>query len=166
MVSAPRTNIHDDTTMFIILLLHSSGSGTCCYADQYSDGKDCQSCIDGANCSFLGSKLATLQLKPGYWRASSDTTDIRECWLAEACVKNNTLTTTAAATTTAAIRRITDTAAIDQVNGNDVGNIYCADGYKGPCKFFAVLSVHLVILFVNSLYCDSCIYKAYCYDRS
>jgi hypothetical protein len=125
--------------MTIISFSYSSGSGTsCCYADQYSHGKKCQSCLDGANCSFVGSSLASLQLNPGYWRASNLTTDVRECWLAEACVKikkKHTLTTTAAATASAATRRTTDTAAIGQTDDNNVTDIYCADGYKGPCKF-------------------------------
>jgi hypothetical protein len=123
--------------MTIISFSYSSGSGTsCCYADQYSDGKDCQSCLDGANCSFVGSTLATLQLEPGDWRASLDTTDARECWLAEACVGINNLSTTT--NVTAATRRTTDTANIGQDNSNDVSDIYCAAGYKGPCKYIQI----------------------------
>jgi hypothetical protein len=110
----------------------TAGGNTCCFANYYGDGKDCQPCIDGADCRTIGSTLAFLQLAPGYWRASSNTTDVRKCWLAEACVNNNTLSRTAAT------RRTTDTAAIDQVKSNDVGDIYCADGYKGPCKYIQI----------------------------
>jgi hypothetical protein len=138
MLSARLTNICDDTTMCIILLLHPTAGGkTCCFADQYSDNKNCQSCMDGADCSFVGSTLASIQLEPGYWRASGNTTDVRECWLAEACVGTNNLSTLT--NVTAATRRTTDTAAIDHANSSDFGDIYCAAGYKGPCKYIHIL---------------------------
>eukprot|EP00953_Heterococcus_sp_UTEX-ZZ885_P014392 8160-Heterococcus_DN1.PRE.1 len=68
-----------------------------------------------------------MSMKPGFWRASSTTTDVRDCWLAEACgtvTKNDTATTS---------RRTTNTTVAAVQANND--NTYCADGYKGPCKY-------------------------------
>jgi hypothetical protein len=114
------------------------GSGTaCCYADQYSDGNDCQPCLDGADCSFIGSTLASLKMQPGYWRASNSTTDVRECWLIEACVGTNNRSTQTT-------RRTTDTANIGQTDDNllnDDSSIYCANGYKGPCKYTELYTI-------------------------
>jgi hypothetical protein len=122
------------------LYINSTGGGACCYSPiQFSDGNDCKQCLDGADCSVIGSTLTTLQLQSGYWRASNTTTDVRECWLAEACVGTNNLSattnTTAAATRR---RRATETASIGQSDANEVTDIYCADGYKGPCEYIQI----------------------------
>jgi hypothetical protein len=120
------------------LYIISTGGGTaCCYSPiQFSDGNDCKQCLDGADCSVIGSILTTLQLHSGYWRASHITTDVRECWLAEACVGiNNPSTTTSTTATATRRRRATETASIGQSDANEVTDIYCADGYKGPCKY-------------------------------
>jgi hypothetical protein len=123
-------------TLYIIMtLLHSTGSGTqCCYDGEYINNKTCKSCEDHAVCSLIGSTISTLQLKPGYWRASNGTTDIRKCWVAEACLGTNTTSTTTNTTITTT-RRTTDTATIGQIEDNGMSNIYCSDGYKGPCKY-------------------------------
>jgi hypothetical protein len=76
---------------------------------------------------MIGSTLATILLQPGYWRASSVTTDVRACWLAEACIgTNNTAETTID-------RRMTETiSAVVQANNDGE---YCTNGYKGLCKY-------------------------------
>jgi hypothetical protein len=105
--------------------------GDCCYNNQYNNGTNCNSCPEGADCSVVGTTLATLSMTPGYWRASQATTDVRDCWLAEACgnvTKNDT----------APARRTTDTTASVVQANND--NKYCTDGYKGPCKYMDILT--------------------------
>jgi hypothetical protein len=114
------------------LSLHNltGGGAACCDASQYSDSGSCNSCLRGADCSVIGITLATQPLQPGYRRASNATTDVRECWYAEACAR---LDATAASTDiTVAARRITTntTAAITI----DDSKTYCSAGYKGPCK--------------------------------
>jgi hypothetical protein len=118
-----QSNVDDATCVDVD---SGENKGNCCYGTQYSNGTDCEPCPKGANCSTVGSTLATMSMKPGFWRASSTTTDVRDCWLAEAC---GTVTKIETATTS---RRTSDTTvAVAQAN-ND--NTYCADGYKGPCK--------------------------------
>eukprot|EP00953_Heterococcus_sp_UTEX-ZZ885_P035577 18362-Heterococcus_DN1.PRE.1 len=104
--------------------IHNTAS--CCYAAGY--GSKLQSVgtsITGTTCSDTdtGSSLASQRLKPGFWRASLSTTDIRDCWYAEAC--NATANATAVTT-----RRATGTATTDIVQADD--NRYCTTGYKGP----------------------------------
>jgi hypothetical protein len=97
----------------------------CCYAGQYIYGDQCLPCLRGADCSISGASLDQLPLLPGYWRPSNRTTDIRPCPLPAACAGNNGVSGT--------------------VNGVSSGNfqtdtMYCAPGYRGPCKFFNLLN--------------------------
>jgi hypothetical protein len=107
--------------------------GDCCYGNQYSDGTSCKQCPEGADCSTVGSTLATLSMALGFWRASQATTDVRACWLAEACRDIDSYDTATATATAANARRTTDTTSAVVQAEND--KQYCATGYKGPCKY-------------------------------
>jgi hypothetical protein len=99
------------------------GGASCCFSGkQYTDGKDCLPCINGGSCSAVGSTLAVLKLKPGYWRASSSTSDTRNCWLAAACAGDSD--SVVAGISTARLLA-------DATTSSD---IYCAPGYSGPCE--------------------------------
>jgi hypothetical protein len=126
------SKLHNDATATCIDADTGENRGDCCYNGQYSDGTRCIACIAGADCSTVGSTLATLPLTAGFWRASDATTDVRECWLAAACVgtvHNASAATTAVSTS----RRRRTTGSILAASQFD-GNTYCAKGYKGPCE--------------------------------
>jgi hypothetical protein len=107
--------------------------GDCCYNNQYSNGTSCVICEQGTNCSAIGTSLATQSLVKGYWRASTTSTDVRPCWFADACMSNsnnNSTNSTAGAdnTTTTSTSSIVSITQVDDTT-------YCAQGYKGPCKY-------------------------------
>jgi hypothetical protein len=141
-----------------LLMYRTAGEnrGDCCYGNQYSNGISCVTCMAGANCSTIGTSLATQSLVKGYWRASFTSTDIRQCWYPKAC---NSTTSAAAAdvpsdcTTTILPDGITSSSTTsilisDGVGCNDTATAsisaastlqtdattYCTEGYKGPCK--------------------------------
>jgi hypothetical protein len=93
----------------------------CCDSNQYSDGAACRPCLDGADCSIGGTSLAQLPLLPGYWRASPDSTDIRACLLPASCAGNGRSSGSSANNTSSTGNILTD-------------SVYCAPGYRGPCK--------------------------------
>jgi hypothetical protein len=126
------SKLHDNATAAATCTDADTGEnrGDCCYDGQYSDGTRCIACIAGADCSIVGSTLATLPLTAGFWRASDATTDVRECWLAAACV--GTVHDTTAATTAAGASRHTTGSMLAALHFDD--NTYCATGYKGPCE--------------------------------
>lgn len=62
---------------------------------------------EGLECDTPGVLLTTLPLASGYWRASNETTTIRECLNEDACEGGSV------------IQRSDD---------------YCAVGYQGPCE--------------------------------
>jgi hypothetical protein len=119
-------------------LYHCIGEGgsDCCYNTQYSNGKSCVPCKTGADCSIVGTSIATQVLDVGYWRDSINTTDIRKCWLPAAC--NNTATVTAIsnnATTLSTFGTSSSSAAIlSSVLSSS--NPYCSPGYEGPCEYY------------------------------
>jgi hypothetical protein len=113
------------------------GGADCCYSKkQYRDGTNCLDCIDGADCSAVGSSVATQALKAGFWRNSNLTTDIRACKFAAAC--NHT---TASATSVSRRTAATAAAASTIV---DADTVYCSKGYEGPCKCTLRSSKHHV----------------------
>jgi hypothetical protein len=89
--------LQDNVRLFTFRSKKSIGGGgsNCCYNTQYSNGSSCASCNAGADCSIVGTNIATQVLETGYWRANINTTDIRKCRLPAAC--NNTATITAIA---------------------------------------------------------------------
>jgi hypothetical protein len=134
--------------------------------------------LAGADCSVIGTSLATQAMLPGYWRASSTSTDVRQCWLATACTGNtdavdttatsdgstenissrddNVTTTVESSSSEAWVSGLT-TSTTSQSNGAPTlvddntstssttkgvlqsdSNVYCAAGYKGPCKCISV----------------------------
>jgi hypothetical protein len=99
------------------------GASDCCNDEQYSNGVQCVPCLEGADCSVVGSTLASQALVPGYWRLSTNTTDVRKCWVPEACVGNNE------GTDSGFIGPVTS--ALTSVK---MERSYCAPGYQGPCK--------------------------------
>jgi hypothetical protein len=108
-----------------------SGEGrfNCCYRNQYSYGTNCEQCMPGVNCTLLGSSLNELTLEAGYWRASSISVDVRQCWLADACIGRSST-------------RVDETTSILQ---DDV-TTYCAQGYKGPCKYTSNCILHISMM--------------------
>jgi hypothetical protein len=137
--------------------------GDCCYNSQYSNGESCASCETGTDCSVIGTSLATQSLVIGYWRASTTSTDVRPCWFADACMANsnrpaNTTVITASnkdCGTTVAVSSSRSSASSDNIlfeesdDCNDTSpstsnasvtqvdtTTYCAEGYKGPCKYY------------------------------
>ncbi|KAJ1633084.1 hypothetical protein T492DRAFT_867384 [Pavlovales sp. CCMP2436] len=50
---------------------------------EYDNTPRCISCTGAVNCGSMGLTLHTLNLKPGYWRRSRDTADIRLCMLGD-----------------------------------------------------------------------------------
>lgn len=83
-----------------------SSDGLNCVCPAYSildsAGTGCEDCPLGGDCSVAGANVTNLDIEPGYWRASSLTTDIRVCYNFDACV------------------------------GGTVDTEYCATGYDGP----------------------------------
>jgi hypothetical protein len=127
----------------IIILCHytviGEGGSDCCFNAQYSNGSSCIPCKAGADCSIVGTNIATQVLQAGYWRASTNSTDIRKCWLPAACNRTATTnTTTTAIATTAVLSTVggssssSSSAAI--ISALTVTDPYCTTGYKGPCK--------------------------------
>jgi hypothetical protein len=125
----------------LFLLLYTiycigKGGSDCCYNTQYSDGSSCIPCIDGVNCSTIGTNIATQVLDIGCWRASTNTTDVRKCWLPAAC--NNTATiaainSTSNATILSTTSSVSSSAAVVSVLSGS--NPYCTPGYKRPCEY-------------------------------
>jgi len=88
----------------------------------------CDACDSvSMNCSAAGSRLDALMLKPGFWRASADTTDVRRCPIPEACVGGDgeAADATPARSSLVASRRSGGGAAAAAVN-------YCAPHHTGP----------------------------------
>jgi hypothetical protein len=81
-----------------LLMYRNAGEnrGDCCYGNQYSNGISCVTCMAGANCSTIGTSLATQSLVKGYWRASITSTDVRQCWFPEACTSSSNTSAAAA----------------------------------------------------------------------
>jgi len=104
------------------------GGADCCYNMQYSDGKTCLPCLDGGDCSTVGASVTTQSLKPGRWRASPETIDIRECWVEHACTGGRV---SAGQNATTASRSL---AFVDLRQVVQTSRTYCAPGYEGPCE--------------------------------
>jgi hypothetical protein len=144
------------------------GGSDCCYNTQYSDGKSCRPCIDGANCSIVGTNIATQVLELGYWRDSTNTTDIRKCWLQAAC--NNTAIVTAVNTSSNATMLSTATSTTTGTSSSSAAilnsvlsgsNPYCAPGYKGPCT--CTHCCNYLKYTVYDVQCELCdVYESYC----
>jgi hypothetical protein len=143
-----------------LLMYRNAGEnrGDCCYGNQYSNGISCVTCMAGANCSTIGTSLATQSLVKGYWRASITSTDVRQCWFPEACTSSSNTSAAAAdvpsdCTTTILPDSFTSSGTTsilisDSVGCNDTDTAasisaftlqiedttYCTQGYKGPCK--------------------------------
>ena len=47
--------------------------------DTFDKAGVCKDCVDGGICDFEGMTMATLGVKPGYWRGSTTTDEIYEC---------------------------------------------------------------------------------------
>jgi predicted outer membrane repeat protein len=101
------------------------GGADCCYGTQYTNGNSCEVCLRGADCSILGSSLASQSLTIGFWRASDSTTDVRECWLKSACNGSSSSSSTQSTNTSTGL-------SIDVMQAD---NKYCATGYVGPCEY-------------------------------
>ncbi|CAN0275792.1 unnamed protein product [Laminaria digitata] len=74
----------------------------------------CEQCasiegVEGVECETPGATLASLPIRPGYWRLNRDSLVIHECLHADACV-----------------------GAAAEVSSADG---YCDEGYSGPCEF-------------------------------
>ncbi|CAM9300041.1 unnamed protein product, partial [Sphacelaria rigidula] len=101
---------------------------------QYWDGQVCLQCAnadlhpEGLDCSSSGTLLETLPLIQGYWRSTVDTTIIRECLNAQACLGSREM---------------------DRISSV---NEYCAVGYTGP--YCAVCDIDYTPGVSNS--CHSC----------
>ena len=81
----------------------------CCTVGSYTDGARCVACDSSAfDCTALGISALSVPLQPGLWRADLQTLHIYECWNKAACIGGR------------ALHSVTD---------------YCAEGYKGPCKY-------------------------------
>ena len=51
-----------------------------CFRGYYMNSTGvCDACVTGADCSSVGSELRSLKLKPGYWRPSAESADVRRC---------------------------------------------------------------------------------------
>lgn len=82
----------------------------------------CQQClsltgnVEGVNCTHPGATLASLPIRRGYWRESTESQVIHSCAHSVACAGGTTVTTS---------------------------NDYCASGYEGPCEsiFLEIASV-------------------------
>ena len=75
----------------------------------------CQPCPPHADCSAPNTTLATLGVPPGYWRASTATTEMYRCYNSGACLGSQT-----SAAHARAPRRSEPT------------DPYCAEGHSGP----------------------------------
>jgi hypothetical protein len=128
-----------------VAMVHSTAIASC-YGTQYSDSKlkACVSCLPGADCSILGSSLTSQTLQPGYWRAVLNTTDVRKCWVAKACIGDTNRT--------AATRRLAHDGDITQTETR-----YCAAGYRGPCTCILYSNTyhHYASIYTASLYCSA-----------
>lgn len=90
-----------------------------CPAFEYANPPDsedglvlCEQCATiaggkGVNCDTPGATLASLPIRPGYWRSTLTSRVVHRCLNSEACIGNT------------------------RVSGSDD---YCKDGYKGPCE--------------------------------
>lgn len=98
-------------------------STTASSASSDSRGIHCLSCGgllgdgEGVDCNEPGATLASLPLKGGYWRENSSSTEIHSCVHSDACAGGSSIVTS---------------------------DDYCADGYVGPCEYFAVVLLFLV----------------------
>ncbi|CAN0362427.1 unnamed protein product, partial [Laminaria digitata] len=61
----------------------------------------------GVNCGSPGATLASLPLRPGYWRSNVTSRVVRKCFNSAACTGKT------------------------EVSGSDD---YCEEGYTGPCE--------------------------------
>lgn len=75
--------------------------------------------MEGVEASSIGTTVATLDLKEGYYRTSAGSLAVLECYLEDACV-----------------------------GGIDVED-YCADGYKGPCEYVSSRCIAIPRLLSN-----------------
>jgi hypothetical protein len=159
------TNLPGNSTLTCADTDSGENQAKCCYGNQYSDGSSCVTCEQGTDCSVIGTSLATQSLVSGYWRASSTSTDVRSCWFADACSGNTNATQVTAGiaddcTTTTSFSRYNssefsngDNILVEDSEGcDDVANTntatssiaqvdvttYCAKGYRGPCKYYAI----------------------------
>ena len=117
---------------------HRGRGSNCCYNTQYSDGKACLPCLNGGDCSKIGASVTTQSLKPGRWRASPETTDVRQCWVERACTGGadpSTSTTAGQNATSAASRGLELTTDSDVPEVIQTSKTYCAAGYQGPCEY-------------------------------
>ena len=62
-----------------------------CVDGKYLDPTDgqCKACIDGALCTGFGTTLATLDVQPGFWRSSYNSTKISRCPTEDLCRGGN-----------------------------------------------------------------------------
>eukprot|EP00953_Heterococcus_sp_UTEX-ZZ885_P028221 15059-Heterococcus_DN1.PRE.2 len=97
-------------------------SATCCSQLEYSTGSSCEACLEGADCSALGSTLQTQKLLPGFWRSSTNTTDIRPCWYEPACSGSGSNVTDSVV----AARKLVSS------SEHRSADRYCSPGYTGP----------------------------------
>lgn len=65
----------------------------------------CENLMEGVEASSRGTTVANLDLQQGYYRTSATSKVVLECYFEDACV------------------------------GGSIDEEYCAEGYKGPCKF-------------------------------
>jgi hypothetical protein len=131
------------------------GGSDCCFDTQCSDGRSCIPCKTGANCSIVGTNIATQVLQHGWWRASIYTTDIRKCWLPAACNRTATTNTTNSVLSTIGSSGISSAAIANVLTGT---GRYCTPGYKGPCKYCNYFKYTTVA----TAYWFACITITYC----
>ena len=77
-----------------------------------ADDFSCEQCAtidggEGVNCESPGATLASLPIRPGYWRSNNESLVVFECLHSKACKGATTMSSSEA---------------------------YCAAGYSGPCE--------------------------------
>ena len=81
-------------------------------AGDHDGDTSCEQCAtiegeEGVDCDNAGATLASLPIRPGYWRSNSQSLDVFECLHSKACKGATTMSSSEA---------------------------YCAAGYSGPCE--------------------------------
>ena len=79
----------------------------------------CEAPLEHTSAEKSGATLATLRVDGGYWRATTESETVLECYNADACVGGET--------------------------GSDS---YCAPEYTGPCEGVAAKASVLVLLWI------------------
>ena len=95
----------------------------------------CRPCVVGVDCSAWGSELTHLELRPGYWRPSADSVDVRRCRdgglaIARDCEPSHNASELAACET-----RLSVEISLSGCQGGADVESQCGPGLNGPfCK--------------------------------